>query len=90
MAVKTTGAEFKKFYYDPEFWPKDSWIDEIELLVDGERNESAEDDVDIILDESKVTIVSGFVALDKDNTPSLESFFKKWRKAQTTVSFVLR
>jgi hypothetical protein len=34
-------------------------------------------------------IEAGFVVLDKDNTPSLESFFKKWRKAQTTVSFIV-
>lgn len=89
MAVKTTGVEFKKFYHDPEFWPEDSWIEDIELLVDGERNESAEDDVDTIPDTSKVTIEAGFVVLDSCNTPSLESFFKKWRKAQTTVSFVV-
>jgi len=43
MSVKMSGAEFKKFYEDDEFWP------------------------------------------DGDEGPSLETYFRRWRKKQTTT-----
>jgi len=37
MTVKTTGAEFKRFYADSEFWPEGASHEEEEILADGEE-----------------------------------------------------
>lgn len=38
MTTKTTGAEIKRFYADPEFWPEDggdTWHEEELITIDG-------------------------------------------------------
>jgi len=36
MSVKMSGAEFKKFYEDDEFWPDGAWHEDAQISVDGE------------------------------------------------------
>lgn len=82
MAIKTTGAEWNKFYNDPEFWPDNVYHDDTTILVNGEPC----DDVDRLSDESKVVIEEGYVVLGdvpSEGDPSLESYFKRWRKKQS-------
>lgn len=33
MTVKTTGAEFKRFYNDTAFWPEGAWHEDEEIEV---------------------------------------------------------
>ena len=43
MTVKTTGAEFKRFYADSKFWPEGAWYEEEEILADGEEADIPEE-----------------------------------------------
>ena len=84
MTVKTTGAEFKRFCNDPEFWPEGAWHEGDEILADGEEA----DILDEIPGNAVVSITGGIVFGIEGEEPSLESLFKAWRKKQTT-SFVV-
>lgn len=83
--VKTTGAEFWKFYEDEEFWPNGAWHDDTLLMVDGE--EVTDYDKENIPMNSKVTLDGGIVFLgdSDDEGLSFESHFRKWKKTQTHV-----
>lgn len=94
MSTKTTGAELKRFYQDPTYWPQDNgntWHDDETITVNGEVLDSAAD-IDGIPDSAAVTLEGGIVfgpQWASDNEPSFESYFKKWRKLQKTKSFVV-
>jgi|GEM_PF-1988135 len=91
MATKCAGAEFKAFYQDDKFWPEEAHVDEMVILVDGS---SVPEDFDVekdLIDNSIVTIVDGWV-LDFDASGdgiSLKTHFKRWRKAQQTVTLAV-
>lgn len=85
MTVKTTGAEFKRFYNDPAFWPEGAWHEDDDILADGEEP----DILDEIPDNAMVSITGGVVFGLEGEEPSLEAWFRKWRKKQTTASFVV-
>ena len=85
MTVKTTGAEFKRFYNDSAFWPKGASHEEEEILADGEEA----DILNEIPDSAVVSITGGIVFGIEGKEPSLESWFRAWRKKQTTTSFVV-
>ena len=85
MTVKTTGAEFKRFYADSEFWPEGASHEGEEILADGEEA----DTLDGISGNAVVSITGGIVLGIKGKEPSLESWFRAWRKKQTTASFVV-
>ena len=85
MTVKTTGADFKRFYADSEFWPEGAWHEDDEILADGEEA----DILDEIPGSAVVSITGGVVLGIEDKEPSLESWFRAWRKKQTTNSFVV-
>jgi len=84
MSAKTTGAEFKRFYSDAKFWPDGSWHDDDVIIVDGVHQEYIE--ADKIPDSSNVVIKCGFVFLSQedDTGVALDTYFKRWLKAQTT------
>lgn len=94
MAVKTTGAEFKRFYTDPAFWPPEAashkdnvWHEDELISVDGEQREEGFD-FDTIPDSAQVTVEGGVVFGLKDE-PSFETYFKRWRKLQSTSVLVV-
>lgn len=86
MATKTTGTEWKRFYTDPSAWPEGTWHDDAEITIDGVV---AGDDIDLgAVDDGAVMSVSGgvvFLGADDRDGPTLEAYFKRWRKAQNTV-----
>ena len=90
MATKTTGAELKKFYTDPSFWTEDgnTWHEEEELVVDGVPVSDEGHDILNIPDNAQVTVSGGSVYNDSlwpcEKAPSFETYFKRWRKNQTT------
>jgi len=91
VSVKTTGAEYKAYVNEtnPEFWPDGAWYDDVILSVNGvvigDDVESV--DPDKLTDSDKVEIICGtYYRHSEDADPiSLETHFKRWRKAQTHV-----
>ncbi len=89
MPVKTTGAEFKRYYEDPVAWPSGQWHDCDIIEVDGVHNEDGVDPGSLD-DGASVVIRSGYViGNDGESIGSLESHFKKWRKNQNTSTLVI-
>lgn len=89
MVAKTNGAEFKRFYQDPEFWPDGAFHEDVIFKVDGETQEDGID-VQTLRDASVVTIEGGIVlGVFNDNEPSVEAYFKRWKKQQTLTSFLV-
>jgi hypothetical protein len=88
MSVKTIGAEFNKFYNDPELWPDGVWHDAVKLNVNGE---TVDEWGDSLPDDATVKIIAGTVYDDRgDGKESLfEEYFKKWRKKQTTKTLIV-
>lgn len=89
MAVKMTGAEFKEFYSDEEFWPEDSWHEDAYMSVDGIEFPDGID-VDELSDTSVVELSGGFVVGLKGEEPALDTYFRRWRKKQNTTTFVVK
>ena len=88
MTTKTTGAEWKRFYADKAYWPEHSYHEDEELVVGG-MTWTWEEEMTTIADAAVITVAGGIVYLADGNTegPSVESHFRRWRKAQTTVFF---
>ena len=89
MTVKTTGAEFNRFYADKTVWTEDLWHDNELISVDG----SLVDDLDDLPPDSKVMIQGGDVynvAREDRFVCSFETLFKRWRKAQTVATLVIK
>lgn len=94
MATKTTGAELREFYNDDAYWQKsgdgksdDVWHEELVLEVNGVEQS---DDFSInedLKEEDQVKIVYGQVLSTREGFAdrSFESFFKAWRKQQSTA-----
>lgn len=92
MTVKTTGAEFKRFYNDPKWWPDDkgaTYHDDDVITVNGVV---CVDDLSSVPDDALVTIQGGVVFSPnfKDGSePSTETYFKRWFKEQATVTLIV-
>ena len=86
--IKTTGAEFKAFYADKIAWPEDAWHEGETITVDGEVDDDYDFDIEQIADAAKVTIEGGIVFKDDKATdgPTMESYFRAWRKRQNTAT----
>lgn len=83
MVAKANGAEFKRFYNDPQYWPEGAWHEDAMVVVDG-AEAGAEFDLDAIADTAKVAIHAGVVFMpERDDPVSLETQFKRWRKEQS-------
>lgn len=87
MAIKITGDEFHRFYFDEKYW-EEKYHEEESIYVDGELREERYEE---ITGSSPVVIKGGFVS---DNATgkwicSLEKFFKDWQKKQSTVFLVI-
>lgn len=84
--IKTTGAEWKAFNADTPYWAEFYVEDEI-VTVNGSRVDEYSDYIEALADADKVTVDGGWVAdqdKDSDDGYSLNTFFKRWRKQQTT------
>lgn len=84
--IKTTGAEWKAFNADSTYWAEFYHEDE-EITVNGDRVDPYSFDAETLTGPEKVIVDGGWVAdqaKDSDKEYSLETFFKRWRKQQTT------
>ncbi len=85
MAVKTSGAEWKRYYADALAWPDGWWHENEEISIDGivdEDRNPAE-----IRDGAAVVIKGGVIfegSYDAEGM-SVEAHFRKWREAQATT-----
>lgn len=92
MTTKTSGAEFKRFYADTKYWPDNGavWHEDEEVFVNGQRVEEYSLDVSNIADSDRITIAYGVVfGVSEGDDISFETYFKRWRKEQTTVTLVV-
>lgn len=92
MAIKTTGAEFKRFYSDEEFWPEDHDVyhDDECITINGEEIDGAYD-LAAVPDDSRVNIEGGCVYDGRfpEKEQSFEGYFRKWRKKQSTATLIV-
>jgi hypothetical protein len=87
--IKTTGAEWKRFYTDDTYWPDGAWWDDGEVRINGEEADS-EVSLSEIPDDCVITVDGGVVIRpDNDDDISIEEYFNLWKKQQTTVTFVV-
>lgn len=85
--IKTTGAEFKRFYSDATTWPDDVWHDDECVHVNGGEWDHPEG-YKAIPDAAKVEVSDGGIyGLPNGKEISFEGYFRQWRKNQTT-SFI--
>lgn len=86
--IKTSGAEFKRFYSDDTVWPEGAWHEDETLLVDGDE---WDEDYGQIPDNAKVTLSGGTISFDLTEAPdvSMETHFRNWRKRQTTTTILV-
>lgn len=85
--IKTTGAEYKRFYNDPAAWPDDSWHEDETLIVNGDEWTLGVVDIP---DDAVINLSGGVVfGLPNGTEASLEAYFKRWRKRQTTTTFLV-
>lgn len=94
MTVKTFGVEFKRFYSDQKYWPDkgDTYHDDVIYRVNGEEVDG-DFDMTKVEDTASIEIEGGIVMnspfYSKDNEPSLETYFRRWKKEQTTAYFLV-
>jgi hypothetical protein len=81
--IKTTGAEFKRFYDDPSVWGWNGWCEDIELNVN--NSIIIDQEIDSLADSDNIQILNGVIYFDDESDASLETTFKKWRKRQITT-----
>lgn len=93
MATKTTGVEYKAYIAetDPKWWPEGSYMDDDVVLIDGAAMDCSAFDLAALPDSAAVVIECGtYYSNGIDSDPiALETHFKRWRKAQTTVRFAV-
>jgi len=88
MSVKTTGAEWKRYYSDPEQWPAGAWHEDTYITIDGEYDDDA--DLADVADSASIVITGGiYLTPSGHKAISLESHFKRWLKKQGTVSIAV-
>ena len=87
MTTKTTGAEWSAFYADKAAWPDHAWHEDETVTVDGAEVDNLEFDPANLPPNARVTVSGGVVFLNEESTngPTLEAYFKSWRKKQNTV-----
>lgn len=85
--IKTNGAELKRFWAntDAQFWPENSYVDEMCWQVNGEDMEDV--DVENLADTDLVT-VEGYI-LCGETPKDLAGVMKKWRKLESNVTLAV-
>jgi hypothetical protein len=92
--MKVAGAEFKAFYNDPLYWPEksDVYYDDVVFVVNGDPLSDEKDpgqvaDTDIV--EFSGGVVMNSPHYKSGREPSLDQYFRRWQKEQTTVRLVV-
>lgn len=84
--IKTTGAEWKAFNLADAYWGE-FYLDDEAITVNGKEIDPYDYEPSKLNDADEVKIDGGYVvdqAKGSDREYSLDTFFKRWRKQQTT------
>lgn len=84
--IKTTGAEWKAFDADKVYWAE-FCVEEEVITINGQSVDEYAFDASSLADGDRVTVDGGWVtdqAGGSDKEYSLDTFFRRWRKQQTT------
>lgn len=88
--IKTSGAEFKRYYNDEAAWPEGAFHEDALIHVNGV---SMGDDgiyVDAIDDNAEVVFESGIVmGLANDADMEMADHFAQWKRAQIFTSVIV-
>lgn len=86
MAVKMSGAEWKRFFNDESVWSKGAFMDDTEILVDGKDDPDGDVDLSKIDDNVEVTVRGGayFESYNADYR-DLVKVIREWQIRQTFV-----
>jgi hypothetical protein len=87
--IKCTGAEWLRFYDDKDFWPEDAWHEGELLIVNGVNYEEGEHDLSSVHADAVMRITGGVVYGLPEDSVSLETHFKRWKRKQATTTFVV-
>lgn len=87
MPTKTTGLEFKRFYNDPDWWPKGRWHEGEVVELNGVPLNEYDYNLGDVADTDRLKISGGFVYDDNDDQEygSFEGYIRKWLRTQTTA-----
>lgn len=92
MATKTSGTEFKRFYKDSQYWPKDTYHEDVVFRINGDELPDDKDPGEV-LDTDVVSIEGGIVMYsplyNEGSEPSVEAYFRHWKRQQTSTAFVV-
>ncbi len=92
MTIKTTGAELKEFFgFDWKIKDMDCYLEWIKATVNGVAVGEDELDVYALDDADIIQIIDGTIVAEEssDVHDSFASVFNKWKKAKTTVTFMV-
>ncbi len=92
MPVKTTGAEFKRFYNDKDIWVGDMFHESEVITINGVEQGEYGTDYNELADDDQITLAHGVVYEDataEKEVGSFEGLFRKWRRQQTTEVFMV-
>ncbi len=90
--IKTTGAEFTRFYNDPEVWTGDAFHEGEFIILNGVEMEEGGVDFSALNDEDAIQLEGGVVYGDQRGETelgSMEGLFRKWKKKQACVFFTV-
>lgn len=91
--IKTTGREFKSYYFDKSAWPDGAWHEEETMTIDGVvQDQDNYIEPESIPDSAIISLSHGCVFMSEDGhgkTMSMEAHFKRWKKAQTMMTIVI-
>lgn len=88
MAKKISGADFKAFHSDDDFWPEGAWCDGDLFSVNGKEV----DDLDALSlkDDDQVQILSGYVLTEGgEEIATLPAFYARWSRSRTHCRVVV-
>jgi hypothetical protein len=90
--IQLTGAEFKRFYDDPDVWPKDSHWEDGAIIVNGSDFDEApySSDTDKVPDDATVQISDGDIVGGSPKVPpTMELAVPWWRARQVAVEYIV-
>jgi hypothetical protein len=89
MAITTTGLEWNRFYNDDKNWSAGQIHEDEQVFVDGVLFDETHS-LDDLPELAVVRVVDGvFKGADGVDLGSLEGVFRRWRKAQLTMTVLV-
>lgn len=90
MSVRMLGAEFKRFYADPEIWGEDTFHEDVLILVDGSNATDSGIDLSEVSDSAIVEIKCGDIVEGLPGVPDdIADAAIWWRGRQDSVQYAV-